>query len=1614
MADQKQPARGKPSWRGTDGGGKSSTASARKNAASKRRQLLTALFLLLALGGATLAWLFLMRQAPEPFFLPLCITEYKDRHLPANSQAEQDRVAFVNGNYFSADKASNLFASQERSLVVKELDNLRNRKADEAVVLYVSGHAWSDAKGNLVLVPGDASPDNPASWLLFGDLLERWQECPARNKLLVLDVMRPIADARLGVLADDVAARVQADLKKLAESTGKQDLLVLCACAPGQTALTSEDLGRSVFGYYLDEGLRGWADGYNPEGKSDARVSVQELARFVRVRVDRWATRNRNARQTPVLVGTGDFELVTLEHGTARPAPELAPAAEYPAWLSQAWQLRDQWWADQTFRLAPRAFRQLEATALRAERQWRGGVDPGKIQNEFKKDLDDLKKQADAARSSVPRMEPRTLAQAAAQGKKPDAKTIEELKKLLEKMETFGQNLKPEEATAARLKLKEEFVAKLKSKPAVELAGCVFDAAVDDTRPRPERIAFLYGLLSKEQPIPLFVETLFLRRLDDLASRLPKENWPTETVRRSLLAVREGEKASACEPRALPWVRVLLDDAAQKRHDAEVLLFNPGFASAELAAQTFQEAFVEYQTVNTYLDTLREAYRNYDEALALLPGLTAYLVELPENDVRTEADWKEAVLTLENLGALLGQAPADGSAVPAAEVRKKIDDLQQKSDSLRALLRPLTKPVTDDLPALLAQTKRFDAGPAQILDIERSLEAVCLSAKERQGLWSAAREVSHRLQEMTGELDNADPEKERLLKPVDYDSKLAERREEQRAARRARMALDLFKLSGVTGLDPLESALPQAVRGLASRAALAQALRRVWAEQLPKQLQEAPDLRARDLLSRALDPFDLLDLDAQPRAQLHKQQVLAQWKWLGERYRYERQDLQGLADRPSTVEVVFYDDAAREYLKDAGGEAGPAAVHILGSPETPNLREGNREVNYPLKLETPATSRSAPTLSVLTADGDWLRVVAPEQPTREGTGPYEAPLTIELRPGAETSSTPPPSGFLVAARLDGRNFHHKVITLLPGSIAKQPRILVDNQPKETAVTPGDALGDLKLRPNTRQPIYLFVKNPGDHPKKMAIELKAEGHPADGAKSEPVEAGPGEIKRVSFGKTGADKPAELPEIKGPLQLRLLDLDNKNAVLDKKQLAVATGAPREYVQIVQGPLYKPAEKRLTVKLKARGTIAGPPCHVKLVLPRDRIPGLLKHEGGTFEGDVPAGGGELELTVDGLQLMPNRLDDNGFVYLTVDNYERAFIFYTSFPNERTPNAASEYFAKEPAVRMEVAPWNRADASLRLRLEVDHAPSGASLEVAMDRTNNPSNPEYVRAALLPGDRKQRIGFVAPGPEGGLLFENRIEDWSLAVDTRGISGKRTLRARVLDKNRKERSKVDREIVFDDSAPENVRIVKVGDKELPAREDAAPPVAVLRAPLFAVRAEGSDRESGIHDVFFFWGRPVDGKLPPNTQPVRASAAAAEDKPQQWSTLLPVPPDKRGITDLSVQFVNGVGQNAFETVMIEIAEPPPPGTATKGPGKIEGQVIEGRLPQKGLEVFLMDEKGMMVKAKKTTAEGGAFVFEDVSPGTYKVLCVKSASQTKGTVEVVVEAGKTNTIKIELFR
>src|SRR5262249_28067522 len=160
-----------------------------------------------------------------------------------------------------------------------------------------------------------------------------------------------------------------------------------------------------------------------------------------------------------------------------------------------------------------------------------------------------------------------SLALEEAFGRAFDPKVAEELKA------AFG---KPAADAAARLALLEPLAG---GKPHPDLAKAAFDLLADDPKPTAERFKLLAALLARQEPAPKYVETLLILRLAELADRPGAAPWPAESVRLALTAARLGERAAA-RPDAFGWLRADLEDAAQARHDGEILLFSRGFAPA--------------------------------------------------------------------------------------------------------------------------------------------------------------------------------------------------------------------------------------------------------------------------------------------------------------------------------------------------------------------------------------------------------------------------------------------------------------------------------------------------------------------------------------------------------------------------------------------------------------------------------------------------------------------------------------------------------------------------------------------------------------------------------------------------------------------------------------------------------------------------------------------------------------------------------------------------------------------------------------------------------------------------------------------------------------------------
>ena len=474
--------------------------------------------------------------------------------------------------------------------------------------------------------------------------------------------------------------------------------------------------------------------------------------------------------------------------------------------------------------------------------------------------------------------------------------------------------------------------------------------------------------------------------------------------------------------------------------------------------------------------------------------------------------------------------------------------------------------------------------------------------------------------------------------------------------------------------------------------------------------------------------------------------------------------------------------------------------------------------------------------------------------------------------------------------------------------------------------------------------------------------------------------------------------DLPELVGPLQIRVYDKDRPQEVLVSRELRVDLSHPREYVRVPTIRFEPPSEangkkNRLDVTVQAVRKLSGPPCLVELVVPIDRIAGLKTVRTGTFRGELPMDGGPLKLSAGEFEF-EGFGNDTGIVSLSVDGIERAFLFRTTFAPVGEPTTPREEL--RPMMWLSAGRYYRTNMKFEATVEIDNAPAAAELQVSLGHRRGEVFETEIRHPKLP-PRQKRIGAGVRG-DGGIEFDTLLRDWRVPFDAVPLRGERVVQARLLDSGGKDLlPPAYQRVLFDDHFPERVDFVNLPKQ---AKRDLA----------YRLKATGIDKGTGIKEVVFFLGKATDDlKVPPGA--VKFDAKPAPGEPDVWQTVVFWPMEKKGFIDISVQFTNKLGLSTFAKGLVELVDFEPEKST---PGTIEGIVSVGPRPQTGVPVALYDAKGNKL-AEQKTKEGGVFTFVGVPPGQYVVRATKTTSGTPltATSKVDMTPGKTVRLKLELF-
>lgn len=901
MADDRRRAQ---NWRTTGGRTAGGTGGPRAEPGKKRpggRKRFLILAAILALAGVIAGLIAFLGPPPKPIFLGVAVTEYTHPSYPPNAWAQQDSEAL---RQLFPNDSEQAFEVQEKHLLLQKFQQFAARTTkspDDGRPMIVHLSALGVSRGGKAyLLPGNAEPSVSSSWLALEEILGALSDGKSPC-ILLLDLARPLADARLGVLSDDVAATVHEELTR-AESNGKLPFLVLTACAAGQFSQTSPELRRSIFGYFIEQGLHGRADGWGG-GARDDRVSARELAAYTIAQVAHWAANHRLPPQTPTLYGKGDdFVMYSPKQKPSLELPGPEEPRKYPEWLEKGWAERDNWVKDESYRLAPRTFRQLEAATLRAEQRWLAGVDEDVVRDRYEREKTTL---IDRHNAFLPSSQsPRSLAEATLKLKPESIRGVADgVRPLIARLQSKTP-LNPAELPMVLADgLKGVLKPPPEPTPVAELGLAGLNGLTDLNDPTQEQLKAFDEYFTKFMPEPRPAELLLVKFLVEHNPR-QLQRWldqPLPTAKRLILqSGTAAERAAVISPRTFPWVSADLNAANELRRRGLLQLATGESTERADGVRNLEAALAKYRNVEESASTLDKALTRVDDALILLPAVAPALANRPA-DSADERLWNATHAPALKLQPLL-KLPEKPGLPALADISTASDTLSFQLSELRGKFQT-------------AQAERL-ASRGNIAEIRLAIQSPTWESAIRTKLYNAARDQSVAL--IPDALTKASKLQPGAPLPNLSPTPTAS------PAWRARLAIDLLKMDGATDTKSLEALLDQAKTQPSHEVweKLGVEIRKAWATELSDRFMAVPvPTSAQRQMGFVVHPFDVgsvptppENFQREPAALIRRDETSAFWNWLAER-RYLA-DGAALRAFDARAELIEYgkklDDVGRE------------------------------------------------------------------------------------------------------------------------------------------------------------------------------------------------------------------------------------------------------------------------------------------------------------------------------------------------------------------------------------------------------------------------------------------------------------------------------------------------------------------------------------------------------------------------------------------------------------------------------------------------------------------------------------------------------------------------------
>ncbi|MCZ2342099.1 MAG: carboxypeptidase regulatory-like domain-containing protein [Bacteroidales bacterium] len=1600
-----QPTPATPHWMMTP------TAPQRPTVGSSRHRerfciaLLALILFSAALGVAT--W---FRPFQAPYFVPLWVTDYRSSVIPDRGEAKEDRAALLAAGFFP--QMADTETTQESALLISEFQELQSLPAHQAVVIYLSGYAITTPDEDIQLIPADAEPPLLQLGISIQHIMREMMLAPPRRKLLVLDLSPPPPNPFLGFLRHDTVADIPALYEQLlteraqdSASNNTGELFVLLSCSRGQRPNNSQILGRTVFGYYFEQGLQGGALPWETSQNAwNHRISVRSLAAFLRARVDRWVRENHGERQTPILLGDGaDFDL-SVAGQAKRPVPNPPDTPSTVDPLTHAETLLHTWRTDGTLSLSPRWYQKIQTAAhiiKMEERSGRFGIKAGKDYKSLLDSLIDNILQSKAQwESQLPNLDfPSSLARATRTGDKTDADVMTALQALFQADREIPAN-NPSARTAAREKGIQAFVKAAAGKSAFAVESALMEqawACADN----PEQLALLGSVITARNTRLAYMETRFLERWITFITQLPSEQWNPRLTRAALAAVTKTEEVCA-RPELIMWAKDILDECVRNRWEGEILVNNWNYVPLTEIERRFAECSRLAGILITFSDTFQAARTATDLTLANLLPQVAWLTANPDR----YSLWQDELQAVQAIAPLLQPSPQPQTA---ANLQSLTSRLRYEAAILQDRVNLLNNTAYGTAADwMLTAADQSNTGADVWKRINAVLTLPAMPLARRAAFQAAHTHLAQSLNAKTITNDNSDNDNKIKTDAIPYQFSMTgqETTHEIRAMQiRVRCHIDTLRLCGLpeATLKPLEDDLAQATRQNDSTARvwldLAAGLSQAWSTGIAARYSTAsPPLR--DLIAGVVPgllPVPQLDTpNGGPRipVRFNLLQQFAEWNagW----YLYAAH---------SGIDSAYFHDLAQ--LVTPATSLPPMMNLMTISGPVPPIRLEPQRLAGSTRFSVQVPNAHSSTLPRIRAwvPGTTVQVQVAEQMNPsllDSSGQTGiVPIHAELSTRTAVASAPP--GFLIELSYAGRSTFARVP--LDMSRLSQPMDWILSASADRPESLGDSV---RVRPGSPQSVYVFARNNTNKPQQVQVTLSQAGSPFPGGEAI-VTIPPGQTVPVPFTgqptttpsttnpatDSGTSHPDRRPTLALPTSITLTAVDPKapKTILAQRTFPLRVVHPYEYVQLIQStfePVSPPTrpQNQLTVALRAKRDLGANPSVAELILDPQNIPGLRGVRQGRLAGTIPSGGAPLVLDATGLQLDPEA-KTQGEVTLTIDGVAQVFRLNVDLARTGTPTMPR--LDPTPHLHLRLTPPPIPGQSIAFAVGADHAPPGATIAVQLLRSES-DVPSVERTETFPAARSEQTRIAMGSASGGLQILATIADWSGSWDVAQLLGQRTLQARLLSATGQVLATRNLPVVLDDSPP-----IRVAFRD--------PPRTAKRGQPLMLSATGSDPESGIASIAFCLGKLMDGK-PPTTAVFTPGIASPGDT-ATWTAAVPLPPTAQGPTDFIAKVINHAGLITYATATVDLVDKLP-----VQPGAIAGQLLLGSTPQASLTVNLSDARGKVLK-NATTDPNGRFRFDDLSAGTYQLSAAKVTPPRVATATVSVQNGNVSRVELSLY-